>query len=406
MGADVEYDWRQGLPVIQGREVTLREPVLADAAALFAALTTPAVRRFVSEPPPSPDAFRRFISWVQNERQVARHVCFAVVPGGQTQPVGLVQVRELEAGFGTAEWGFAVSERFWGTGLFMECAPLVVDFAFRDARVHRLEARSSVSNARGNRVLQKLGAIPEGVLRDSFANAEVRTDQILWAMVADDWLAARPEPAPRVFTPVVRPPEAPLAERPRARAAYRAGLPVLQCGGAVLRELEPADAQNLASSFADPEVRQFIPQPPATAEDFLRFIRWTRIQRESGTVLTFGLAPGLGDPAGGVLQLHELEPPFKTAEWGFVLGRVHWGSGLFGKAADLFLRFAFDTVGVQRLEARAMAANVRANAVLKRVGATGEGYLRRSFLLGGQYHDDLLWALLKADWQRRQSASS
>ncbi len=402
----MEYDWRQGLPVIQGREVTLREPVLADAAALHAALTTPAVRRFVSDPPPSPDAFRRFSSWVQNERKVGRHVCFAVVPGGETQPAGLVQVRELEAAFGTAEWGFAVSERHWGTGLFMESAPLVVDFAFRDARMHRLEARSSVSNARGNRVLQKLGAVPEGVLRESFANSEVRTDQILWAIVADDWLAARPEPAPRVFTPVVRPPEAPLVEHPRVPAAYRAGLPVLQCDGAILRGLEPADASNLASSFADPEVRQFIPQPPATAEDFVRFIRWTHTQRESGTVLTFGIAPGPGHPAAGLLQLHELEPPFKTAEWGFALGRAHWGTGLFGRAAELFLRFVFDTVGVRRLEARVMAANLRANAVLKRVGATGEGHLRRSFLLGGQYHDDLLWALLKSDWLQRRRAST
>jgi len=184
-----------------------------------------------------------------------------------------------------------------------------------------------------------------------------------------------------------------------------AGLPVLQREGAVLRELEPADARNLASSFADPEVRKYIPQPPAAAEDFVRFIRWARTQRESGTVLTFGFAPGPDQPAAGVLQLHELEPPFKTAEWGFVLGRAHWGTGLFNKAAELFLRFAFDTVGVQRLEARAMAENVRANAVLRRMGSTGEGHLRRSFLLGGQYHDDLLWALLKSDWLRHRSAS-
>jgi len=43
-----------------------------------------------------------------------------------------------------------------------------------------------------------------------------------------------------------------------------------------------------------------------------------------------------------------------------------------------------------------MAANVRANAVSSGLARPGEGYLRRSFLLGGQYHDDLLWALLKA----------
>jgi RimJ/RimL family protein N-acetyltransferase len=48
-----------------------------------------------------------------------------------------------------------------------------------------------------------------------------------------------------------------------------------------------------------------------------------------------------------------------------------------------------------------MASNGRANAVLRRLGATEEGHLRRSFLLGGEYHDDLLWALLADDWRRR-----
>jgi RimJ/RimL family protein N-acetyltransferase len=49
-----------------------------------------------------------------------------------------------------------------------------------------------------------------------------------------------------------------------------------------------------------------------------------------------------------------------------------------------------------------MAANARANAVLRRVGATDEGHLSRSFLLGDQYHDDVLWALLATDWRQHR----
>ena len=69
----------------------------------------------------------------------------------------------------------------------------------------------------------------------------------------------------------------------------------------------------------------------------------------------------------------------------------------------MLLRFAFDLIGVRRLEARAMAANARANAVLRRLGATEEGHLRQSFLLGGEYHDDVLWSILAADWRRQQA---
>jgi len=172
-----------------------------------------------------------------------------------------------------------------------------------------------------------------------------------------------------------------------------------------LRELEPIDAPVLASLVADPDVRQFIPPPPSSAADFRRFIAWSRQQRIDGTMVCYGIVPEGHETAAGLLQLHELEPPFRVAEWGFVLGRPYWGRHLVGRAARAFLHFVFETVGVNRLEARSMAANTRANALLRRLGSTDEGYLRRSFLLGGEYHDDILWAILDADWRAQQQSA-
>ena len=398
------YDWRHGLPILRGHSVTLREPTLADADALYARLTSPRVARYISTPPPSARGFERFISWVQHERSMGRHACFGVAPDGMEELAGLVQVRQLEADFGTAEWGFALGDAFWGTGLFMEAAPLVLDFAFRDARFHRLEARASVDNRRGNRVLEKLGAVFEGTLRESFANSLLRTDQMLWAIVADEWLAAHPAPSWLSSAPVEKPPEAEPDRRPPPPAPWRTRLPDLRGEGVAVRELRPEDAESLAALFADPDVGRYIPPPPPTARDFARFIGWASEQRRSGSVLCFGVVPDGSDAAVGVLQLHELEPPFQNVEWGFVLGKPYWGTGLFQRATEVLLRFAFDTIGVRRLEARAMAANARANAVLRRLGATEEGHLRQSFLLGGQYHDDVLWSILAADWRRQHSA--
>lgn len=150
-------DWRQGLPVLRSAGVTLREPRLADAQALFAQLTAPEVTRFISTPPDTAKGFERFIGWVQHERHIGRHLCYAIVPDGASDAVGLIQVRAMEPGFSTAEWGFALAEPHWGTGLFLTCARLVVDFVFRHVGSHRLEARASVQNGRGNGILRKIG---------------------------------------------------------------------------------------------------------------------------------------------------------------------------------------------------------------------------------------------------------
>jgi RimJ/RimL family protein N-acetyltransferase len=102
----------------------------------------------------------------------------------------------------------------------------------------------------------------------------------------------------------------------------------------------------------------------------------------------------------GVFQVQRLDPIFRTANWGFALGSPYWGTGLFTEAAHLLLRFAFDTVGVRRLEARTALANGRGNGALRKVGAVREAHLRQSFLLGGGYSDDFLWAIIDEDWRR------
>ena len=185
-GTTVTSDWRDGLPVLRGKGITLRELRTSDAASLLALLTTEEVTRFISPPPTTLEGFERFIQWAQRERGAGRYICFAVVPDGYDTAVGLFQVRQLDPMFGTAEWGFALGSAFWGSGLFVSGAELVIDFAFEVVGVHRMEARAAVDNGRGNAALRKLGAVQEGILRQSFLRNGRYLDQSLWAILPED----------------------------------------------------------------------------------------------------------------------------------------------------------------------------------------------------------------------------
>ncbi len=187
----VSSDWKQGLPVLQGQGITLRELRVSDATSLLTLLTTEEVTRFISPPPTTIEGFERFIQWAQREREAGRYVCFAVVPEGYDTAVGLFQVRQLDPTFGTAEWGFALGSAFWGSGLFMAGAALTVEFAFDVIGVHRLEARAAVQNGRGNAALRKIGAVQEGILRQSFVRGGKPMDQSLWAILAGDWYRSK-----------------------------------------------------------------------------------------------------------------------------------------------------------------------------------------------------------------------
>ena len=189
--ATVTSDWRAALPVLAGSKVTLRELEVTDAASLFAMLTPEEVQRFISPPPTTVEGFERFITWARSEREAGRYVCFAVVPHGMDAAIGLFQVRQLEPGFATAEWGFAIGSSFWGTGMFIDGGQMVVKFAIETLGVLRLEARAAVANGRGNGALRKLGAVQEGVLRRSFLKNGQFLDQMLWSILSEEWRQAK-----------------------------------------------------------------------------------------------------------------------------------------------------------------------------------------------------------------------
>lgn len=184
-------DWRDRLPVLHSGRITLRELQSSDAQALWAFINSSEVTKFLSPPPTTVDGFERFIAWTHRQRAVGKQASLAVVVEGFDSPVGLFQLRQLEPGFGAAEWGFAVGSAFWGTGVFRTGAEIMMHLAFDVVGVHRLEARACLINARGNAALRKIGAVQEGVLRRSFQRNGEYLDQVLWTVLEEDWRQAK-----------------------------------------------------------------------------------------------------------------------------------------------------------------------------------------------------------------------
>jgi [ribosomal protein S5]-alanine N-acetyltransferase len=184
-------DWRHGLPVLRHGGDCMRELRADDAPSLVAHLHSPRVIRYIAPCPTTAKAFRRFIRWTHVERSRGALACYGIVPEGAAHAVGIIQVWRIERDFSTAEMGFALGEAFWGGGLFVRAARPVLDVAFSQIGVHRLEARAVDVNGRGNGILAKLGATREGVLRDGFRDGDTYRDHVMWSILAPDWRLSR-----------------------------------------------------------------------------------------------------------------------------------------------------------------------------------------------------------------------
>lgn len=184
---------------------------------------------------------------------------------------------------------------------------------------------------------------------------------------------------------------------------WRAALPVLSGERVVLRELRQSDAAPLLEMLGAAEVARFISPPPASADGFERFIEWTHAERAAGRHICFGVVPkGLQSPA-GIFQIRQVDLQSGVAEWGFAIGSAFWGTGMFMDAANVTLGFAFETVGVTRLEARAAVPNGRGNGALAKIGAVREAVLRSGFRCQDGYVDQALWSILREDWRQSKA---
>jgi aminoglycoside 6'-N-acetyltransferase len=191
-------DWRLDLPVLSSPNLVLREPRVHDVGALMDLLSTGDATSFGLTEPVSELSVSLFVERIRGERAAGLSFTYAITMGPAGTIVGMVQVRQLDPAFDSGEWEMTLAPSVRGTGVFVEAARLVATFAFADVGAHRLETRVLLLNGRANGALRKLGAVQEGVLRRSVRREGQYFDQVLWALVKDDWGDRWTTVAPRV----------------------------------------------------------------------------------------------------------------------------------------------------------------------------------------------------------------
>jgi RimJ/RimL family protein N-acetyltransferase len=179
--------WRNELPPLNGRVVTLREPVSQDLGPLVDLLSVGDATHFGLEEPVSEVAVLEMIERFARERASGLAITYAITLVSSRAIVGLVQVRQLDPSFEAAEWECTIAPASRGGGIFLEAARLVGSFVFGTLGTHRLEARVLLQHGRANGALRKLGAVQEGVLRRSVRRDGLFFDQVLWSLLRDDW---------------------------------------------------------------------------------------------------------------------------------------------------------------------------------------------------------------------------
>ncbi|MFX1514738.1 MAG: GNAT family N-acetyltransferase [Promethearchaeota archaeon] len=91
----------------------------------------------------------------------------------------------------------------------------------------------------------------------------------------------------------------------------------------------------------------------------------------------------------------------RCAEIGYDLTKEYWGKGLMTEALEAFIRFGFEVMNLNRIEATTNVKNERSRKVLTRLGFVQEGILRQKYRFRGNYSDEIIFSILREEWKTR-----
>ncbi|TBR19159.1 N-acetyltransferase [bacterium] len=174
--------------------------------------------------------------------------------------------------------------------------------------------------------------------------------------------------------------------------------PVIETGSLVLRLVEKGDLPALFAVNGDEEVVRYSPRESwKTAADGEAWFAKIMEYRSTGATLQFVITLRDGGHPIGTMALFHFDESVRSAEVGYVLARSLWGKGLMKEALAATVAFAFDVLGLKRLEAELDPRNAASAKVLERVGFTHEGHRRRNYCSKGEITDTGLYGMLRED---------
>ncbi|MFN2527995.1 MAG: GNAT family N-acetyltransferase [Candidatus Baltobacteraceae bacterium] len=141
----------------------------------------------------------------------------------------------------------------------------------------------------------------------------------------------------------------------------------------------------------------WLPQGGVTRENIRDFVRRSeraaREQTEHNAVIVQN-----GEII-GCTGFPEIDWNDSWAHIGYWLDKEHTGKGVVTRAVGALTTYAFEALELNRVEIRCAATNRASAAIPARLGFVHEGTLRRIRLLHGQYVNDLVFAMLRDDWE-------
>jgi ribosomal-protein-alanine N-acetyltransferase len=181
-------------PTLLTDRLRLRPFASADADSLFALHSDAFVLRYWDSPPwTDRNRAQRFIEACERMAEEGSGARLAMVRLSDGAFIGWCSLTRWNPEYRSASMGYCLDRGAWGHGYATEGGYALLQWAFATLDLNRVQAETDTRNVASARVLEKLGFVREGTLReDCILDGEV-SDSHVYGLIKREW---RPAPAP------------------------------------------------------------------------------------------------------------------------------------------------------------------------------------------------------------------
>ena len=285
--------------------------------------------------------------------------------------VGVVSLFEYSKNNRKCEIGYWIGQAFAGQGIITKAVSSLVDYAFSELGLNRIQLCCATDNVASRRIAEKLGFQKEGLAREDRLLRGKRVTHEVWSLLATDWQTK----AVRFSKSLGDGLELRLLEAKHAKDVFA----VVDSNRAHLRQFLPWVDGNTTQTHSE----EFI---QSTLEQFKDFD---------------GVVAGIwqDNQLAGLIGMHFIDWEHKDTEFGYWLAKSHTGKGLVSRAARALLDYIFFELNLHRVSIAHALENTASQKVIQRLGFKPESTARDAEWLYTRFHDWQKYGLLKREWQ-------
>jgi ribosomal-protein-alanine N-acetyltransferase len=169
----------------------------------------------------------------------------------------------------------------------------------------------------------------------------------------------------------------------------------------VLRELILEDAPAIFQNYSDAEATEFIMEPLTSLEQAQNLVQEFIDEYKQGERVFWAVVLKENNAFLGTCSYEGFHWEDFRAEIGYDLTKGYWGRGFMTEAVQAVIRYGFESLGLNRIEASTFPQNNRSISLLRRLHFQHEGTFRQNSWFKVKFWDEVFFALLKEDWVKQ-----